>query len=245
MGLDVLCEKPLALNATLAARCVEYARRVGRKLKVGANHRFWRGVRRILSAVEAGEIGVIERMDTEIGYRLPDVRSDWYREKEHAGGGTIIDNCPHLMDVVSQLLEVADGDRIRRVVCSATHDDLGLGVEDRASGLMISEKGRAVSLSSTWADGDYRMNLDIRGSHGRLLLTGFDRLTMETAEGTTELDFSDCPPLESWELDVQAFLDSIQLDRAPTGSGDDGVRSIAIIDALYRAADEKREQTVG
>ena len=50
-GVHVLCEKPLAIHPVMAEQCVAMARRKNLKLKVGSNHRFWRGVREILSIV--------------------------------------------------------------------------------------------------------------------------------------------------------------------------------------------------
>ena len=236
LGVHVLCEKPLAISVMMASRCVDYAHKKKLKLKVGANHRFWRGVRQIIETIEQGTIGTVERVEGEIGYLLPDIRSEWYREKEHSGGGTIIDNCPHLIDVISQILSTSGGDRIQRVRCTTTRDDLGYEVEDRASGVMLSRHGRTVTLKSTWSDGDYRMNLEIQGSKGRLKLSGFERLTVETEHGNEELDFSEAPPLESWGMDVQTFVDAILLDRMPLGTGVEGLNSVRVIDALYQSA---------
>ena len=242
LGAHVLCEKPLAVNATLAGRCVAHARRKGLRLKVGSNHRFWRGVRETLGFVRAGAIGAVTRIEGEIGYLLPDVRSDWYREIEHSGGGTMIDNGPHLIDVVGQILRLSGDDRIARVRCATSRDFFGLEVEDQARGTMVSARGRTVEIAATWSDGDYRMKLDVQGERGRIVLSGFEPLIVETAAGVVRRDLSDAPATESWELDVDDFVRAILHGREPWGSGADGLCSVRVIDALYESARRGSEE---
>ena len=157
---------------------------------------------------------------------------------------TIIDNAPHLIDVVSQILKLSGGDRIQRVRCETTNDTLGLEVEDRAEAVMTSGRGRSISLVSTWSEGPYRMNLDIRGTRGRVALTGFEHLTVETEGRVQERDYTDVPGTESWELDIHAFVDAIRLGAPVRGSGEDGLRCVKIIEALYRSAGQKAEEVI-
>jgi predicted dehydrogenase len=199
----------------------------------------------MLTALESGAIGEVEAIDGEVGYLLPDVRSDWYREKEHSGGGTLIDNSPHLLDVVGQILRVNGGDRIRRARCRTAHDALGLAVEDMAGGELLTERGRRIGLAATWADGEYRMNLTVRGARGRLSLVGFETLVVETDDGATETrSYADTPANESWALDIQAFVEAILFDRAPRASGEEGAQCVRIIEALYASAGRGGEDVV-
>lgn len=244
-GVHVLCEKPLALNTALALQCVQTAGRAGRKLKVGSNHRYWRGVRSIMKEISLGAIGEVTGIEGEVGYLLPDVRSDWYREQEHSGGGTIIDNTPHLIDVLSQILLASGRDRIRKVACNTSNDVLGLDVEDMAWGKLVSEKGHEIKIASTWADGAYRMNLTIQGTKGSLSLRGFDELTLETKDNEPLVrNFSDAPPLESWEMDVQAFIDSILFHAHPRASGEEGLQTVQVIEAMYASAKSNAREIV-
>lgn len=233
-GAHVLCEKPLATSSIAVKRCAALANRKGLRLKVGSNHRFWRGVREILSGIEQGVIGEVKAINGEVGYLLPDDRSDWYREKKYSGGGTLIDNSPHLIDVFNQILQVSGGDSISRVRCSTERESLGFEVEDQADGELFTRLGRRITLSSTWANGDYRMNLSIQGTRGSFSLTGFNELTIENKDGdSVTKTFDDVPPMESWEMDIQAFVDAILLGGPVRGSAADGLKCVRIIEALY------------
>lgn len=237
MGIHVLCEKPLAINAALAARCVAAARRMGCVLKMGTNHRYWRGVVRLVNMVSDGAVGDVERISGEIGHEFPDTRSEWYREPRMSGGGALIDNGPHLLDAVRHILAVCDGDRIRTVSCRTAHERDGLAVEDRATGNLVSARGREVDFVATWSDGPYRMNLDVVGTRGRLSLHGFEELTFESEGENSQHQFTGVPALESWQRDVDAFVTRLRGEHVARrfDENDTGLATAEIVDALYRS----------
>lgn len=241
-GAHVLCEKPLAINAAMVEHCVKYAHQENLVLKVGSNHRFWRGVDIILNEIGRGSIGRITGINGEIGCRFPDIRSEWYREKQYSGGGTLIDNGPHLIDVVNKILHL-DQDTVQKVQCATSRASLEWGVEDTAIGKLGTRRGRLVEVISTWADGDYHMNLDIQGTDGCLKLTGFNNLQLQTKTNDKSFRLDDVPSLESWERDVQSFVDAIILGAYPESSGDDALEYMRVIDAMYQSADFPDQRT--
>lgn len=241
-GVHVLCEKPLASTVAQAEQCVALARARGKVLKVGSNHRFWRGVGSLLKRLEEGAVGAVTGVRAEIGYRMPDFHSEWYREADRSGGGTLIDNSPHALSVIEEILRVAGDDAIARVRCRTSHEALGLAVEDCAVGSMVTRRGVPVHLRSTWGDGAYRMNLEVVGTRGRLFLDGFDRLEVESADGREEQSFREVPAGESWDLDVQSFVDAIVLRVRPVGTGAEGLQNLRVIAALYESAARGHEE---
>ena len=84
-GKDVLCEKPIALNAPEAAAIVEARDRTGRRIVEAFMVRFhpqWRRVREIATSGAIGRVGAIQ---TFFSYRLTD--GDNIRNKPPGGGG--------------------------------------------------------------------------------------------------------------------------------------------------------------
>lgn len=241
-GVHVLCEKPLARTVADGERCVALARRLGLVLKVGSNHRFWRSVRELVAHFERGAIGALRDVRVDIGYVLPDERSEWYRESACSGGGTLIDNSPHAINLVEEILRLQGGDAIASVRCRTSNDALGLEVEDCAEGQLLSHGGVPISLRSTWGDGAYRMNVELVGEAGRLSLEGFERLVLETPERQRELGFGDVPPGESWALDLRSFVDAVFRRERLVGTGEEGLDNLRVISAMYDSAARGAEE---
>jgi predicted dehydrogenase len=205
---------------------------------MGTNHRYWRGVVRLVEMVRAGAVGDVQSIRGEIGHKFPDARSEWYREPQISGGGVLIDNGPHLFDAFRHILAACDGDRIRTVRCRTTHERDGLAVEDRASGSLVTERDREIDFLATWTDGPYRMNLEVVGRRGRLALHGFEELTLENVGESTQHGFADVPALESWQRDVDAFVTRLRSEHAKCRFDENGTGLAAaeIVDALYRSS---------
>jgi scyllo-inositol 2-dehydrogenase (NADP+) len=106
-GKHVIVEKPMALNASDAARMVEAAETSGKLLIVHQNHRYngHKQYHYIKQALDNGAIGRpyhynVELMSPWGGYEgSPDYIPNWECTKEH-GGGTLFSWGPHLVDMV-------------------------------------------------------------------------------------------------------------------------------------------------
>lgn len=104
-GAPVLVDKPLAVDAAGAARCVRAAREAGVPLTVFQNRR-WDDEQRTLAALLAtGEIGEVLRLERRWERWRP-VPKDRWRENAPAseGGGLLLDLHSHLVDGATQLL---------------------------------------------------------------------------------------------------------------------------------------------
>jgi predicted dehydrogenase len=88
------------------------------------------------------------------------------------------------------------------------------------------------------------MKLEILGEQGRIVVDGFEPLLIERREGVERLDLSHTPPGESWEMDVEDFVDAILFGHEPYASGVDGMRSVRVIDALYESARRESAEVV-
>jgi predicted dehydrogenase len=88
-GKHILCEKPLALNATETAACLEYAAKAGVRLMEAFMYRFQPQWRRIKELVFLGEIGEVMAVHTYYAYDLKDPKN--IRNRLDMGGGGLMD----------------------------------------------------------------------------------------------------------------------------------------------------------
>jgi predicted dehydrogenase len=104
MGMDVLCEKPLAANSADAAEMAEAARQAGRVLAVGHWCRFLKNVWMLRKLVDLQFFGQIEEIVAEFGADLGwPMATGAYYDRALTAGGVMYDAGIHVIDLVSWL----------------------------------------------------------------------------------------------------------------------------------------------
>ena len=125
-GLDVLCERPLALTARGVERIVSSANRAGRKVLVANNYRFRSDVQALAAFLRGGELGKLTGIRAG-AYHFRRAEQGWRLRRAESGGGAFFDYGIPLLDLA---LWLADAPEAERVVA---HMDRGAGknaVED-------------------------------------------------------------------------------------------------------------------
>ncbi|ACQ81606.1 oxidoreductase domain protein [Beutenbergia cavernae DSM 12333] len=166
-GLHVLCEKPMAENATAAARMVAAAESAGRVLDIAFNHRQRGDVAALRSVVESGVLGKIYYAKAGWLRRqgIPGLGT-WFTRADSAGGGAMMDIGVHMLDMALHLM----GEPTVTAASASTHAEFGpLGrggsgfgistveegvpfeVEDLATAFLRLDGGGTLLLESSWA----------------------------------------------------------------------------------------------
>ena len=99
-GAHVLVEKPAALGTAQVDRLIAAQRAAGRLVKVGVNHRFHPGIERAAAEVHCGRHGELMHLRARYGHggRVGYER-EWRADPERSGGGELIDQGMHLLDL--------------------------------------------------------------------------------------------------------------------------------------------------
>ncbi len=161
LGIDVFCEKPLAVTAVEARTMVEVAEKNRRLLGVGLFRRFEPSAAILQKLVQNGLLGEIREITAELGDVL-----DWpmttasYYSRETTGGGVFFDAGVHVVDLVCWLF--GDIGEIRY------EDDSYGGVESNAilRG-MLNIRGREVPchMAFSWTHA-LRNGISVVGAAG-------------------------------------------------------------------------------
>lgn len=170
-GLDVLTEKPMAVEVAEADRMVAAAERTGRQLTVVFQYRLRSEVIAARRAVQEGAIGVIQRVDLlatwprRKGYfEVAPWRGTWNGE----GGGVLINQGQHDLDV----LEFVVGHPSRVMAWHRTQLH-AIETEDTISAMAEWPNGAHGFIHISTAEFDEEQRLEITGTGGRLRLTKF------------------------------------------------------------------------
>jgi len=144
-GLHVLCEKPLALNRREALTILRAAARKRRHLLLATKFRHVPEVMRARELIRAGAIG--EPLAFEVSFCAPvDMSKRWNGQRQLSGGGVLIDNGCHAIDLVAFLLGA-----VTRVHATPLKPLQQLAVEDSVTIQMEAGAGIIGRADVSWS----------------------------------------------------------------------------------------------
>ncbi|HQZ66436.1 MAG TPA: Gfo/Idh/MocA family oxidoreductase [Planctomycetaceae bacterium] len=162
-GVNVLCEKPLAISTEEAVRMAETAERCHVVFSMGSKFRFVADVQKAREIIDSGILGdIILYENTFAGFC--DMSKRWNSQPAISGGGVLIDNGTHSVDILRFLLgnitelQVVEGRRIQN-----------LPVEDTALLFVRTEGGTMGNIDLSWSLNKVRADfISLYGSKGTL-----------------------------------------------------------------------------
>jgi predicted dehydrogenase len=104
-GAHVLVEKPAGIGTADVDRIAAAADAAGRRVKVGFNHRFHPALSRLLAEVRSGRFGEVMFARARYGHGgRRGYEREWRMDPAVSGGGELIDQGMHLLDLFHALL---------------------------------------------------------------------------------------------------------------------------------------------
>lgn len=253
-GKHVIVEKPIAHTAQAAAQMLQCAARTDRVLSVGFNHRFFKGVKHMREAITRGDLGELRFVKAYTGHvGLPELKAPWMYDRRVMGGGTLMDNGVHVIDLMRHLM----GD-VHEVSATLPKPVWDVGVEENAFVQMAGAGGVLGSLHASWtAWQGYKFRLEACGSDGMAemsyapMYSQVVRVTRKPSFGTQRdrrFHLGDIfrEKFKGWQVTViDTFMEEFDdfralVDKAPRpltiATGLDGAKAQAIAHAAYESA---------
>lgn len=239
-GKHVLVEKPGGRNLAELSAVREAADATERVAKVGYNHRFHPAVLKAREIVDRGELGPLMFIRGRYGHGgRPGYEKEWRLQRCKSGGGHLIDQGSHLIDLARWFLgEFTDGHAALRTFFWNTE------VEDSAFLTLSTSEGRIAWLHATCTEWKNLFSFEIYGRDGKLEINGLggsygiESLTfyrmlpgMGPPETTRwEYPFAD----RSWDTEIAEFIAAIRERRRPIGDVAEALGSMSVIERLYQ-----------
>ena len=248
-GLHVFCEKPPArTHAELLAVKEQSLKSPNLKLMYGFNHRFHLSVEEAKSIIDSNSFGRIINMKGVYGksQMISFNQTDWRTSREAAGGGILLDQGIHMLDLIRYL----SSQSFTQVFSFIDNAFWNFDVEDNAYVLMKSPKGVVAQLHSSATQWRHVFNLEITLEKGSLILGGL--LTGSKSYGDEVLTVITSDPLidkgtpreltskynedVSWDNEIKYFSNSLENNTSiERGNIDDALETMLLIETIYQA----------
>ncbi|HEV2707712.1 MAG TPA: NAD-dependent epimerase/dehydratase family protein [Pyrinomonadaceae bacterium] len=231
-GLDVLCEKPLAVSVAEAREMIETAERAGRVLVCGLLRRFYNSTRLVSEALRRGLTGSPLSFEVrESVWNWPLNRATF--DPHISGGGVLIDIGPHVFDLLHvwfgavEVVEYVDDNRggveahcTARVRCGGADGVEGVIHLTRAYGTLNRTRIRC------------ERGLIDYDPHAR------DRIRLIFDEGGTAEPFettAEAEPAEPFVRQLENFLRAVRGEGEAEASARAALASVEAVEACYKA----------
>lgn len=239
-GKHVLVEKPAARNAAELEPVMKAAERRGVKVRVGFNHRYHRSFRKARELFESGALGELMFLRARYGHggRLG-YDKEWRAKPEISGGGELIDQGPHLIDLSRWFLG-----EFHEVQGFAHTYFWNMPVDDNGFLLLRTRNQQVAFLHASCTEWKNIFSMEIYGRQAKLEISGLggsyglEKLTyykMLPGMGPPETTSWEYPMGDdSWEVEMEEFYEDIRLDRSPAASLEDASAALKIIERIYQ-----------
>jgi predicted dehydrogenase len=239
-GKHVLVEKPAARTVAELDPVIDAAARGRRIVRVGFNHRYHSALQKAHELFAAGAIGEPMCLRARYGHGgRPGYETEWRADPALSGGGELIDQGVHLIDLARWFL----GD-FTTVIGSAHTYYWPMPVDDNAFLLLRTPGQQTAFLHVSCTEWKNLFSLEMYGRQGKLHVEGLggsygvERLAfyrMLPEMGPPETTIWEYPGADrSWALEFAAFLDDIRLDRQPSPGLADARAALVIVDDVHR-----------
>jgi predicted dehydrogenase len=239
-GKHILVEKPAARNTKELEPVIVAAKKKGIKVHVGFNHRYHRSLRKARELINSGELGELMFIRARYGHggRLG-YDKEWRANPELSGGGELIDQGPHLIDLSRWFF--GDFQEVQGFAQTYYWD---MPVDDNGFMLLKTPKKQTAFLHVSCSEWKNLFSMEIYGRDGKLDLSGLggsygiEKITwykMLPEMGPPETTSWEYPMADdSWAVEIAEFYDDILLDRSPTSSLKDAHAVLKIIETIYQ-----------
>ncbi len=250
-GIHVLCEKPLSLSLEECSTMISAAKEAGVILQTGHHLRANWYVQKAKEIITSGELGKVTFIRARQSHdwggsgRVPDTFSTYAR----AGGGTLLDNGCHLMDLVRNL-----GGDVKSIYAKTATLAYPVEVEDLALAHLELNSGALASIENSWSSIGFEEGFWVYGTKGTLecSFTGsqprdlkhYHRASQDQEWGARDSITYKVGNEGGHSGEIAAFLESIEHKTQPICTGEDGQESVRLVLAAYQSAKENRAITL-
>jgi predicted dehydrogenase len=268
-GKHVMCEKPMAKTSKEAKQMVDAAKKAGKLLTIGYQHRYRPEIQHLRKTTDRGDLGEIYFAKAHAVRRRLVPTWGVFLDEEKQGGGPLIDIGTHALDMTLWTMnnyepKTVVGNTYKKLSdCGQRGNIWGdwdpekFTVEDSAFGFVTMENGATIYLEASWALNtldDREGQITLCGTNGGadtgngiLRINGdeFNKLYEKTAEfgvgGAAYYSGSSADPAYD---EARVFVDAMTKGTPLTVLPEQALVVTQILEAIYKSAETGKPVTI-
>jgi predicted dehydrogenase len=265
-GCHVICEKPMAVSVGEAEQMVAAAKRTGKQLMVCYNYRYRTDSQWMRRIIQSGKLGQIYH--ASVSWHRETGIPGWglFGSKQASGGGAFIDLGVHIIDLALWVMDFPEAltvsGSLRSLFGPVARKTWGrkpgqtvdqFDVDDGGVAFIRLVNGVSMLLHVTWAEHtqpkEDSFRIEIQGTEGTVIqhvrhygsndtLRYFTEIESESVTITPDIRFEGP---QSHEALVRDLMSSLRQGQTPATSGEQGLATIHILEALYQSSEQGHE----
>jgi len=234
-GKHVLCEKPMANTPGECQQMIDAGRKAGRKLMIAYRCRYEPFNREAIRIAQSGELGPTQVINADTGFPIGDP-TQWRLNKAMAGGGSMMDIGIYSLNA-ARYLSGEEPAEVNAFWYSTPGDPRFKEVEETVNFQLRFPSGILANCTSSYGysgQSHYR----VVGTKGYLDMdpaTWYSGLRLHVGHNDV-VEERELPVVDHFAAEMEHMSGCVMDNKEPLTSGEEGLRDIKIIMAVYEAA---------
>lgn len=240
-GKHVLCEKPMSVSVTEAEDMIGACKAASVKLMIAYRLHYEPCTLKTIQLIKSGALGKVQAIDSANGFNI--AQGEWRTNRTLAGGGPLMDVGVYSLNA-ARYLTGEEPVAFTAVATSDKNDERFKDIEENLSWTMRFPSGAVASCATTYG-AQMPSYAKVFGSNGTLEFNEFGyegqklRASYRDSRTTpaTKIDeVSSAHDPSHFAAQTDHFSRCITENKTPDTAGEEGLRDMHHIQAIYRAA---------
>jgi predicted dehydrogenase len=236
MGKHVLCEKPMAISSAECRTMIDACQKANVKLMIAYRIHYDPTWNQAIQIIDDGGIGELQSFRG--GFFNQQRAGAWRLSRALGGGGSILDVGIYPLNAIRHITHEEPA-QFTAMVATRDHSGRFAEVEQSMEWTMKFPSGIIASCGCSYGQSGPSF-LTINGDKGYLQLEPafiYDGLRLRGHVGGKEIDVPGTGKIPfQFTLEAEHFVDCIRNNKQPESPGEEGLKDMLAIEAIYKAA---------
>lgn len=239
LGVPVLCEKPLCLSVAEAEKMIATAAAKNVLFTMASKFRYCDDVIKAKGILASGVLGDVLQFENAFTAKV-DMSKRWNSNAEVSGGGVLIDNGTHSVDIIRYFLGPIDS--VLAMESGGTQD---LSVDENVKMFAKTKDGVTASVDLTWGINKELPNfISIYGSNGTLHIGWRESKYKVNSNADWTVFGKGYDKVASFKGKIENFASALRGNEELFIQPEDALASVHVIEAAYKSLNQNLWQPV-